>query len=647
MAITGGLMMIVAAALLIRDARTQDVLPASVPIQARQAIAKTGATGIEVIATPDKFSKQYVARLQFAAERPGYKACANHYPAYYVRAAQSCPSLVNQDPPAAGWVVCYGEFYSPAQVGCPPVPAAPIVPLTIPRPKCPFGLARCTDQAPGGPVLIRSLQLRAPVAAALAPRAAIAAERPVATVPAPAAPPAAIAQAVRNNRKLKAAGAKALAPNRGAAGASQAVSGAAAAAAAPAGPAVAVALATKVAPRVVVPASETFAATLRASLKTRQWMVAKPKLSCSGENCEWGENGKPIVLPAPRVAPIGHVPCEYEHVSFYVPENRYCPDPAKNAPPPGVASYVSWTDDNSEPPEVFFHRPDYNGRDLTMLMIMGDTDDRFLITDATARERAAAESTVVLVKRDHISRLNDATVRLQKEPSWQPLCSDEQFASLPRPGRCSGVKIGNRLVATSAHCVRNANQCADTSVVLGFPERNGTAASNEVPSNHVYQCTAIVASRQPATIGERGADWTIFRVDRDIDAPSAQLAGSSDVRPSVVTTVIGHPLGLPSIVTRLGVVQVAATNYFIANSDTFVGNSGSAVFSAQSVEDGAPRVLGLLTGGQYDFVDSSENGQQCVKARWCKGGPECLGDDVVYANDMKKALDNLSADSQP
>jgi hypothetical protein len=100
---------------------------------------------------------------------------------------------------------------------------------------------------------------------------------------------------------------------------------------------------------------------------------------------------------------------------------------------------------------------------------------------------------------------------------------------------------------------------------------------------------------------------------------------------------------LPSIVTRLGVVQVTASNYFIANSDTFVGNSGSAVFSAQSVEDGVPRVLGLLTGGPRDFVDSSENGQQCLKARWCRGEPECLGDDVVYANDLKSALERLGA----
>jgi V8-like Glu-specific endopeptidase len=375
----------------------------------------------------------------------------------------------------------------------------------------------------------------------------------------------------------------------------------------------------------------------------RKWMAVKPRLNCVGQECEWGENGKPITLPAPRVTPSGHVPCEYRHVSFYVPENLYCPDPAKNRPPAGVASYVSWSADNATPSEVYFHRPDFNGRDAYAAMLMGDTDDRFLITEATERERVAAESTVVLVKRDHIADVDASTVRLQNEASWQPLCSGERFATLPRPGRCSGVKIGNRLVATSAHCVRNARQCADTSVVLGFPGRNGSATSGDVPKEHVYQCVAVVASRQPATIGERGADWTIFEVDRDMDGPSAMLATSADVRPSVVTTVIGHPLGLPSIVTRLGVVQVAATNYFIANSDTFVGNSGSAVFSAQSVEDGSPRVLGLLTGGQYDFVDSTEDDQRCVQAKWCRGGPQCLGDDVVYADDLKKELQKLGA----
>jgi hypothetical protein len=344
-----------------------------------------------------------------------------------------------------------------------------------------------------------------------------------------------------------------------------------------------------------------------------------------------------MTLPIPPVTPFAHVPCEYEHVSFFVSENRFCPSEAKGErPAAGSSLYFSWRADQVGAPTLFYHRDDYDGVTQVLRQIFGRTDDRYLLTEATERERAAAESTAMLVKRGRIEPFGGGLVALQDDPAWPRLCSDERFFGLPRPGQCSGVKVGDKLVATSAHCVRTARQCGDTSAVFGFAG-NGTSGERVVPQESVYQCTTIVATRQPPEIGMRGADWTIFEVDREIEAPTAMLAGSADVQPSVVTTVIGHPIGLPAIVTRLGVVQATTSEYFIANSDTFVGNSGSAVFAAQSVEDNAPRVLGLLTGGGYDFVDSAQNGEACVQAKWCSG-PDCLGDDVIYADDLSKAL---------
>jgi len=275
---------------------------------------------------------------------------------------------------------------------------------------------------------------------------------------------------------------------------------------------------------------------------------------------------------------------------------------------------------------------------------LGGSDDRYALSEATEREKAAAQATAMLIKTEYVTAADAGSVKLGDDPSWRPLCAGERFHGLPQPGRCSGVKIGDRLVATSAHCIRNERQCLETSVVFGFYNDSTTADSRTVASESVYQCKSVVASRRPASIGERGADWTIFEVDRDIDAPTATLAGSTDVRPSVVTTVIGHPMGLPAVVTRLGVVQTTASEYFIANSDTFVGNSGSAVFAAQSVEDNAPRVLGLLTGGGYDFEDSVEDGEECVQAKWCNG-PECLGDDVVYADGLITALSTYAPET--
>jgi len=554
-----------------------------------------GAAFLELINQPDEYSgSDYVARVVFEPLRPGYKACPDHYPSYFVEKEASCPSLLDDDPPARGWTKCYSAFYAPESVGCPPQPQRPMAPATTPQPRCDFGPEACKHEMPGGPVLFRAVQTKeiTKIIATKKPETqARVLQRTDVSRSAQANVQAQPVQVQPVQRPILMANPELL----------KAVAG-------------------------------------RLQFQLREQPAPQPNLHCQGENCQWGGNDVPIPLPPPPVVPFKYVPCEYENVSFFVPENRYCPkERLGERPGPGAAVYISWKSDNSTPPSIFYHRPDFDGRSLTLMMIYGGSDDRYPITEATDREIAAARATAMLIKTEYVAAAGAGTVTLSDDPAWQPLCSGERFSGLPQPGRCSGVKIGDRLVATSAHCIRNQRQCDQTSVVFSYDGGSDPQASRTVASDSVYQCMSVVASRRPASIGERGADWTIFEVDREIDAPNATLSSSADVRPSVVTTVIGHPMGLPTVVTRLGVVQVATTEYFVANSDTFVGNSGSAVFAAQSVEDNAPRVLGLLTGGGYDFVE----GEDCVQAKWCNG-PECLGDDVVYTDDLIAALETYA-----
>ncbi|HEX6994663.1 MAG TPA: trypsin-like peptidase domain-containing protein [Gammaproteobacteria bacterium] len=593
------------------QARNRDI-----PDPIREIAARIGAASLEVARRPeeDPIGRRFVVRVQFPPEREGFNACPDHYPAYFVPIDGVCPSLDDNAPPAPGWTMCHGMFYAPEEIGCPEIPPDPVAPATIPAPRCDFSPERCELETPGGPVPIRSLEID-PAAIAV-PRIAERASPIVVQRAEPAAADRtgpALEQAVRTPAPRTPAAA-----DRADAG-------------------------IRLDPTLALPAGgvrlEAIPSALRRLTQIRDLTPVRARLRCAGGRCGWGGGDAPITLPRPPVTPIGHVPCEYEYASFFVPENRFCPrEEAGERPAPGTALFISWSPERSEePPNLFYSRSESDGIPMTVRMIIGDSDDRFLITEATDRERAAARSTAMLIKNDLLSPDDEGFVTLRNDPAWRPLCRAERFADLPQPGRCSGVKIGDRLVATSAHCVRNARQCAETSAVFGFFGDGETSGVDRVPASNVYQCTSIVASRRPATIGERGADWTIFEVDRDIDAPTAALAGSSEVRPSIVTTVIGHPLGLPSIVTRFGVVQVVASEYFIANSDTFVGNSGSAVFAAQSVEDDEPRVLGLLTGGGYDFVETEEDGEPCVQAKWCRG-PECFGDDVIYADDLIEAL---------
>jgi subtilisin family serine protease len=86
--------------------------------------------------------------------------------------------------------------------------------------------------------------------------------------------------------------------------------------------------------------------------------------------------------------------------------------------------------------------------------------------------------------------------------------------------------------------------------------------------------------------------------------------------------VIGHPTGLPVKIDDGGHVRndpCAALDYFVANNDTFGGNSGSGVWSG----DGSRReLIGILVRGELDFETDPNN--SCDRAIRCpdSGCPE-------------------------
>ena len=568
-----------------------------VPPQIKQRVADIdGAVDLRVVKEPGNFTgPTLVARVVFQPARRGYKSCPDHYPARYVPETETCPDILQNASPGPGWINCHDAFYTANKLGCPPQPMPAKVPPTSPEPRCTLGAETCKDEVPGGPVLIRMMK-----------------------------------PAVLTNRRLE------MRPSAPAAASPQVV----------------------VQPRVGSPATSNQTVSADASSRARVptdrlnidparlnlagKLQLQQHLRCAGNNCRWSAADEPLTLPAPPVVPRRHVPCNYEHVSFFVFENRYCPRADKGEQPAaGAALYIEWTPGDPDAARLYYHRDDFDGVIRTLYRILGNSDDRYGLTDATDREIMAAASTAMLIDNGLLEGTDsNGTLQVADYPDWPKLCSDERFAGLPQPGFCSGVKIGDSLVATSAHCMRGQFDCDRSSVVFGYSGGTNAANRRTVATRDVYQCKAIIAERVPERFGERGADWAIFAVDRAIDAPTAKLVNSRNVEPSLVTTVIGHPIGLPSVVTRYGVVQTKASQYFIANSDTFVGNSGSAVFSAQSIEDRKPVVLGLLTGGAKDFDQHVEDGEDCVRSQWCKD-PECLGDDVVYSDDLIKALASI------
>ena len=108
---------------------------------------------------------------------------------------------------------------------------------------------------------------------------------------------------------------------------------------------------------------------------------------------------------------------------------------------------------------------------------------------------------------------------------------------------------------------------------------------------------------------------TPLRVKRDSKAKSGDEI-----------VVIGHPSGLPTKVAGGASVRNDAGTYFVANLDTYGGNSGSAVFDSASGE-----VAGILVRGETDFRRVGS----CLQSNVCTDSG-CRGEDVTH---IGRALD--------
>ena len=138
-----------------------------------------------------------------------------------------------------------------------------------------------------------------------------------------------------------------------------------------------------------------------------------------------------------------------------------------------------------------------------------------------------------------------------------------------------------------------------------------------VPEEDVYGCKELIGREQ---VGD-GADWALVRLDRKVvgHAPlKLDLSGSIEKGAPVV--VIGHPAGLPTKIAGGAAVRDASNpGFFVANLDTYGGNSGSAVFNELS-----GLVVGILVRGEEDYVMKGD----CRVSNVC-ANDACRGEDVT------------------
>lgn len=253
-------------------------------------------------------------------------------------------------------------------------------------------------------------------------------------------------------------------------------------------------------------------------------------------------------------------------------------------------------------------------------VIYGD-DDRLDLWQVTSPAlKAMAASTVGLFQSGSVN-IKDGNAELSTESygSSYGLCQDEPFREQATGAFCSGSLVAPDVIMTAGHCIRSESACKGTKFVFGFSiNAKGGATPNKVPASEVYSCAQLMGREEVGT----GADWALVKLDRPVagHTPLKVNRGGAPAKGTPLI-VIGHPAGLPTKVAGGASVREHRSGYFVANLDTYGGNSGSAVFNAKTGQ-----IEGILVRGENDFVYDSAN--QCRRSNVCTN-EGCRGEDVT------------------
>lgn len=207
-----------------------------------------------------------------------------------------------------------------------------------------------------------------------------------------------------------------------------------------------------------------------------------------------------------------------------------------------------------------------------------------------------ADSVVALFRAASVSDNGDgtSTLRTVNFGEQHNLCASERFRNQPTGAFCSGFLVAPDIVATAGHCVNSGN-VTDVRFVFGFRMRDAATAQTVISNAEVYRGVAVVGHQ----LESGGTDWALIRVDRNVaNHRIVRIRRTGKIADGQAIHVIGHPAGLPTKFAGGAAVRDNAQGaFFVANLDTYGGNSGSPVFNSDTHE-----VEGILVRGETDFV---------------------------------------------
>lgn len=206
----------------------------------------------------------------------------------------------------------------------------------------------------------------------------------------------------------------------------------------------------------------------------------------------------------------------------------------------------------------------------------------------------------------------------------QGICSSERFAKQPTAAYCSGFLVSEKLLVTAGHCVQTEADCANYQWAFDYKANSETQSQVILNRNNIYRCSKII---EQVLDDESQNDYALIELDRPVtDRPALKYRTEGKIEVNAALVVIGHPTGLPTKVADGANVRRLEENFFVANLDTYGGNSGSAVFNANTFE-----VEGILVRGDEDYIPGPNGSCRVSNVVSSDGGS---GEDVTYITNI-------------